>query len=287
VKVIDSDNYAASGIETLFFPGGEPHARIPENFGDALLFLKPRTWNDVGTAACVLDALYQQGWKKHRKVWLFCPYFPAARQDRTDYCTPITRSIMARILGQSVNRLYTFDLHSSPHGMGACVHKNFMPSDMVKERSPEGFYVICPDHGAMRRAQDFADANGSRHPIIVCDKQRDFATGKFTGFKLPALPEKGAVYVIIDDICDGGGTFNLLAEAFSKDPASEGAALALFVSHGIFSNGLNAIDSRIALIVTTNSWARLGDTGTQQDPGRLTVLSLQPVIDKILEDASV
>jgi hypothetical protein len=26
---------AASGIETFFFPGGEPHARIPKDFGSA------------------------------------------------------------------------------------------------------------------------------------------------------------------------------------------------------------------------------------------------------------
>jgi hypothetical protein len=27
--IIDSDSYAASGIDTLFFPGGEPHVKLP------------------------------------------------------------------------------------------------------------------------------------------------------------------------------------------------------------------------------------------------------------------
>lgn len=288
MKVIDSDNYAASGIETFFFPGGEPHARIPENFGDALLFLKARTWNDVGIAMCVLNALYYQGHHKSRRVWLFCPYFPGARQDRTDYRTPVTREIYGRMLGQYVNRFYTFDLHSSVHFAGLHIAKNFGPGDLAQGKSPEDFYVICPDHGALTRAQQFADDGGSKHPIIVCEKVRDFATGKFTSFSMPALPEKGAVYIIVDDICDGGGTFNLLAEAFFKDPSSEGAELALYVSHGIFSKGLSAIDSRIVTICTTDSWCRLesGVHLTATGDHWLTVLSLQPVIDKILSEAA-
>jgi len=102
---------------------------------------------------------------------------------------------------------------------------------------------------------------------------------------MPALPEKGAVYIIVDDICDGGGTFNLLAEEFFKDPASEGAELALFVSHGIFSKGLNAIDKRITSIYTTDSWAQT-PRGLVPPEDRLIVLSLQPVIDKILKEVA-
>jgi ribose-phosphate pyrophosphokinase len=286
MKVIDSDNYAASGIETFFFPGGEPHARIPENFGDALLFLKPRTWNDVGLAMCVLNALYYQGHTKNRKVWLFCPYFPGARQDRTDYRTPVTREMIGRMLGQYVNNLYTFDLHSSVHFAGLRIKRNFMPRDLVIDPSPApgDAYIIAPDHGAIGRAQDTADAAQIRNPVIVCEKTRDFATGKFTGFKMPPLPGPGS-YVVIDDICDGGGTFNLLAEEFVKDPYAKDSELALWVSHGIFSKGLNAIHPKYELIMTTDSWQRNDITGTVHDPNRLYVVSLQPVIDKILKDA--
>lgn len=286
MKVIDSDDYRASGIETFFFPGGEPHARIPENFGDALLFLKPRTWNDVGIAACVLNALYYQGHTKHRNVWLFCPYLPGARQDRTDYRTPVTREVIARFLGQSATRLYTFDLHSSPRFLGAHIEKNFMPSDLAQshEPAPANAYIIAPDHGAEKRANDLARAAQIRNPVIVCDKVREFATGKFLGFKLPPLPGVGS-YLVVDDICDGGGTFNLLAEEFLKDQYGADSDLGLMVSHGIFSKGLNAIHPKYDEIFTTDSWQRKDITGTVATPDRLTVVSLQPVIDKILKEA--
>lgn len=294
MRLIDSDDYGASGIETFFFPGGEPHARIPENFGDALLFLKPRTWNDVGVAACVLQALRYQGHSKGKHVWLFCPYFPGARQDRTDYRTPITKDIMMRILGDSIDRLYVFDMHSNTISAGrAHIEQNFMPSDMLHwVTNPFGrpLHVIAPDAGATARAQNFADHirgyDGKRQqglvPVIQCRKKRNFATGAFEGFKLPPLPAVGH-YVVVDDICDGGGTFNLLAEEFLKDPLSADSTLSLWVSHGIFSKGVSNIHPKYRSIYTTDSWFDEVYHATDDDQ-RVNVVSLRPIIDKILED---
>ena len=55
MKIIDSDDYSAAGIETMFFPGGEPHVKVPFFSEPLLLHLKLRTWNDVGFAALLLD----------------------------------------------------------------------------------------------------------------------------------------------------------------------------------------------------------------------------------------
>jgi ribose-phosphate pyrophosphokinase len=279
MRVIDSDDYKASGIETFFFPGGEPHARLPPDaFGPALLFLKPRTWNDIGIAVCVLAALYEQ----RAPVWLFCPYFPGARQDRTDYRTPVTKFLMAQILGRFVNRLYTFDVHSNTR-VGIHIERNYMPADLTRITEyppPPDAYIIAPDKGATFRAQSLANAARVKTPVIQCEKVRDFATGKFMGFNLPPLPGVGS-YLIVDDICDGGGTFNLLAEEFLKDQYGKDSDLALLVSHGIFSKGLDAIHPKIGSIFTTDSWCQL------PSGPRLDVISLQPIIDQIVESASV
>jgi ribose-phosphate pyrophosphokinase len=279
MKVIDSDNYASSGIKTFFFPGGEPHAQLPEDkFGDALLFLKARTWNDVGIAACVLDALHRQG----SMAWLFAAYYPGARQDRTDYRTPLTKALIGEFLGQYCQRFYTFDMHSNTT-TGMHVEQNFMPSDLIPPGTPKmrDAWVIAPDHGAITRAQDFASAQCIDSKIIVCDKQRDFATGQITGFKLPPLPGIGD-YLVVDDICDGGWTFNSLAEEFVKDPKGPLSTLDLYVSHGIFSKGISNISHLYNNIITTDSWCR----NTLDRPKRLDVVSLQPVIDRILESAN-
>jgi hypoxanthine phosphoribosyltransferase len=97
-------------------------------------------------------------------------------------------------------------------------------------------------------------------------------------------------YLVVDDICDGGGTFNLLAEAFQKDPHAAKSDLSLYVSHGIFSKGIRAINDRYVNIFTTDSWCRKPWDVSMDLPARksrLYVLSLQPVIDCILEDANV
>jgi ribose-phosphate pyrophosphokinase len=93
---------------------------------------------------------------------------------------------------------------------------------------------------------------------------------------MPPLPKEGR-YIIVDDICDGGGTFNLLAAAFKKDPLAEKSQLEMFVSHGIFSKGIEAIDYTIEHITTTDSWCQLPSSN------RLTVIPLSPVFPKILE----
>lgn len=284
MKVIDSDNYMASGIETLFFPGGEPHARIPANFGPALLYLKARTWNDVGLALCVLDALFQQqkGQQFHR-IWMFCPYFPGARQDRTDLQTPITAQMMLKMFMTSpVDRIFTFDAHSGV--VGNTVYHNFMPSDLpINKLYSHAPYIIIPDAGAKKRCEDFDSMFHSSYDLIQCEKHRDFATGKFTGFKMPKLPGP-ATYLIVDDICDGGGTFNLLADEFKKDSVSGFSRLHLWVSHGIFSRGEVNISPVIEKIYTTDSFYKEMVAHEVLSP-RTEVISLQPIIDEILESA--
>jgi ribose-phosphate pyrophosphokinase len=283
MKIIDSDNYPASGIETLFFPGGEPHARIPKDMGDSLLYLKARTWNDVGLALVVLDALFHQS-PSDVKIWVFCPYFPGARQDRSDGQTPVTSALMLDMFKHltDMNRLYVFDAHSKAtidH-----VHKNFMPDELPFTLDP-GTVIIAPDHGAIERANLFERSKGWGNPVVCCDKKRNFATGKFEGFTMPPLPPASG-YLIVDDICDGGGTFNLLATEFEKDPMAQHAELALWVSHGIFSNpkGVGNISQTIKKIHTTDSFYRPLSVTGESDP-RLTIHSLSPIIQKIKKEA--
>jgi ribose-phosphate pyrophosphokinase len=282
VLVIDSDNYSAAGIETLFFPGGEPHAKIPvfNGYEKILFFLKPRTWNDTGIGACVWDALNQQNLRRGYDLILFMPYFPGARQDKTDGTAPLTKEMVESMFLAS-NDTYTFDIHSGWNT------NNFMPSDLDIPIKKDVVGIIAPDKGATYRADDFRNSFYPNAHFVQCSKVRDPHTGKLSNYHCPDLPAKGK-YIIVDDICDGGGTFNLLADAFFKAKFGQKCTLELFVSHGIFSKGVDAIDRRIEHITTTDSWRVrrnwYSDGDNIQENGRLTVLSLQPIIDKILED---
>lgn len=272
MNIIDSDNYQASGIETLFFPGGEPHAKVPRLEQPALLHLKLRNWQDVGFAACVLFALSIQ----HARVTTFIPYFPGARQDRSDGTAPLTVVMMQDLLASS-GPICVFDPHSARTSKGIdCT--SFMPADLGLSRNDSIIGVIAPDEGAAERARSFRDAICPDASLIQCTKQRDAHTGRLSNYHMPPLSAAGR-YVIVDDICDGGGTFNLLADAYAKDPLATRSELELFVSHGIFSKGLDAISPHIQRITTTDSWCRLSDSD------RLTVIPLLPALQQKLETA--
>lgn len=263
VLVIDSDAYAAVGIEALFFTGGEPHAKVPRFAQQLVLHLKLRRWSDVGIAACVMDAIRRQ----RVKYRAFIPYFPGARQDRSDGTTPMTVNIMQDLLAP-INSIWVFDPHSHATLTGIDCHV-FMPSDLGFPQDDSVVGIIAPDAGAAERARNLRDALCPHAELLQCSKERDSHSGRLSNYRMPNLPRAGR-YIVVDDICDGGGTFNLLAEAYAQDPAASDSQLELFVSHGIFSKGLEAISPHYRRITTTDSWCQLAGSD------RLTVIPLLP-----------
>lgn len=280
--IIDSDNYAAAGIETLFFPGGEPHAKIPPALGgDVLLFLKLRTWNDTGIAACVIDAL-----SRNNNVGIldvFIPYFPGARQDRSDGFASLTVILMANLLSNSTRAKYhLFDPHSPITDNVVWSSSIQMPADLDVPISEGVVGIIAPDEGAVSRAESFRNTFYLGAGFVQCVKHRDSRTGRILDYHVPELPSTGT-YIIVDDICDGGGTFNLLATAFKSTRRGQFSRLEMFVSHGIFSKGLVNIDPRIEKITTTDSWCRDSYSFGFDEPqrNRLEIIKLAPLFQKI------
>ena len=85
---------------------------------------------------------------------------------------------------------------------------------------------------------------------IRCTKERDSETGKLSHFTIVNPADvNGMVCLIIDDICDGGRTFEGIATLLREAGAT---GVDLFVTHGIFSRGgkLAGIDR----VYTTDSY---------------------------------
>ena len=100
--------------------------------------------------------------------------------------------------------------------------------------------------------------------IIYCDKTRDVATGKIDGFEVySGQLDNTKPCIIVDDICDGGGTFIGLAKQLNL---KGGGDLYLAVSHGIFSNGLQTLNDYCKRIYTTDSFINMS-----QKNKRLTI----------------
>lgn len=107
--------------------------------------------------------------------------------------------------------------------------------------------IACyPDKGAVTKyTKVYNDLVGDAY--IYGEKIRDQLTGNITSYKIIG-EAYGENVLIIDDICDGGATFKLLA----KDLLAAGAnSVVLFVTHGIFSKGVRTLfESGIQRIFT-------------------------------------
>ena len=190
---------------------------------------------------------------------LVMPYLPSARGDKD---TPGPAQINGAMAGRSgITDLVTIDPHSAvwleamnraAGEIGAVVQTHLLPLGPVVgdalARRDDFAGVIAPDRGARNRAAAVAEAFGVA--LFTATKHRDPATGKLSGYALTELADPAGRYLVVDDICDGGGTFGLLAAA-----APAAATLQLWVTHGGFTGGQRTRDalSRYAAVDTTDS----------------------------------
>jgi ribose-phosphate pyrophosphokinase len=105
--------------------------------------------------------------------------------------------------------------------------------------------VIAPDAGAAARAYDVAQKTGISK-VYQAWKHRDVSNGSISGFGIEPIPS--GRYLMVDDICDGGGTFLGLAAILPSDVICD-----LYVTHGIFSNGVRELNDTFNSVITTDS----------------------------------
>lgn len=255
-----------SALSPFNFPAGEAHIKREEqrelepteiaiiqpdadSIHDDLFALA--MWDDYITREN--RDLYGTPEKRSKRV-LVLPYMPGARADRG---TPFGLSVYADFVRNlELNQIILFDPHSGATGDElhaaadtlTIVHSDEL-FDQVTMRAVLNGYdgIIAPDKGAKRRAQAVADVAGL--PVYTATKERDEATGKLSNFQLE-LPEEGK-FLIIDDICDGGGTFLGLLAASGRGMGM----VDLYVSHGVFSKEAQKnLSDKFEFIFTTNSY---------------------------------
>ena len=241
-------------FQSFTFSGGEPHIKIAPDFDTnrkITITHRLNSFNDLGLLCVTVDALRRMDVKI---IDLFIPYFPAARQDRVMIPgEPLSVKVYADIINaMQLNKVYVFDAHSevTPALLNnSTVIPNYTFIKEVLNRIGENVKLISPDGGALKKIYKVSEFLGGVE-VVECSKSRDVKTGKLSGFKVYNDDLQGIDCLIVDDICDGGGTFVGLAEELKKKNAGK---LYLAVSHGIFNKGfevLNCFDD----IFTTNSF---------------------------------
>jgi len=185
-----------------------------------------------------------------KAVHLALPYLPYSRADRPfrdGDCFGLN-VFLSQLRGR-FDSITSVDVHSpmatalgvinaSPQRhITAAIHSF---EDLAKG---ERITVLYPDKGAATRGYY---THG--YTPVHCEKQRDPVTGLFSRFTVP--PVSGPV-LILDDICDGGGTFLGIAKQLDR---SKVTLLGLYVTHGIFSKGMQDLEAHFDRIYTTSSF---------------------------------
>lgn len=181
----------------------------------------------------------------HAVSILELPYLPYARQDKEISNTATFAFYpFAHLLNSlEFTQVRVFD----PHNLDAAQLniKNVDISMPVLDGLLQqlGALPVYPDAGARKR---YACPDLK---VLTCDKDRDPLTGHINGIVVNGTV-KPVPYLIIDDICDGGRTFIEVAKKLYDAGAKE---VHLYVSHGIFSKGLDVLhDAGIKRIFTRN-----------------------------------
>lgn len=239
-------------FEYFKFPAGEVHCRLQDWVFESETLYKEfdgkESLNDyIMSLLMVADV--------HKFKRLFLPYLPYSRQDRpTSKNEPFSLKVLGKVLATAnFPEIVTMDVHSD--AAFGCVDnlRNIAIEDILdlcEYGNSYGKTLVIPDQGAWKRLKNVSDSFGNS---VICVKERNTETGYLTIKQVVGDYYKRKC-LIVDDICDGGATFIQLATELLNNGAEE---VNLFVTHGIFSKGIQVLrDAGINQIFTTDSFPK-------------------------------
>lgn len=164
---------------------------------------------------------------------LHFPYLPYARQDKgISNETTFALSVFAVLINKlRFSKVTALDPHSNTAQQYFDNFTPIYPKALVKKvyDVTKSEIVAYADGGACEKYTKLYKFKN----FMSAFKHRDSKTGKITQYEVIGDCD-GKNVLIVDDICDGGATFVLLAQQLKEMGAKE---INLFVTHGIFSQG--------------------------------------------------
>lgn len=265
--IIKTKNGISMPVRTFKFPAGEIQLQCPIPPGEIAEVMARLNSSDDIMELLLLDELLHQ--KKAYDRELTIPYLPYGRQDRVmQKDEAFSLKVMAKLLNNTCfSRIVTYDCHSP---VTNALIDNLYEIDQLEcilinrelklLQTINGSVLIAPDAGAAKKTYKVAQL--FQRPMIVAEKIRDTITGDITRTRVDTSAINNCLSaLIIDDICDGGRTFIELAKALKMGGFQK---VYLYVTHGIFSQGMNVFDGLIDHIFTTNTF--LHETSIKENP---------------------
>jgi ribose-phosphate pyrophosphokinase len=253
IKILDKYNNKLP-LHVLSMPDGAPHCDLSDiiNKIDSI-YASITNFNDFGILLTILDVC-----KRYKiKYYLHLSYVPM-RQDRLEMYRPLTVDMYAKILSLYTNNVTLYVPHSDiainifkEHIKNVYIEYTDYYKDVLYYYKHD--IIVLPDAGAKRFIPQL-----QYYQYIQCSKKRDGKTGLLSSPTIhdPDNLIKGNNLLIIDDICDGGGTFIQLADKLKEKGA---ANISLCVFHGIFSKGYKELNKRFDRIYTSDSYIHKPD----------------------------
>lgn len=185
-------------------------------------------------------------------------YLMGMRMDRVmDFNRPFTLNMIVRILDNlGASEVALFCPHSdmsldlfrktSAHQIHNEVWDGFI-SKLVRTTD---YQIMLPDAGAVKRL--YGDDPVDNH-VLVGQKTRELKTGAITSIGI-ANPEalNGKRVLLVDDLCDGGGTFCGLAKAIRE--INKDAEIDIIVNHMVNPKGIENLSKTFDHIYFSNSY---------------------------------
>jgi ribose-phosphate pyrophosphokinase len=174
-----------------------------------------------------------------RRVNLYLPYLPYGRQDK-EVCNNATFGLTT--FAHHLNELNFANVKIRDPHSGLALNLIKRSTAAYPTIAVNAAYKTCtssivcyPDNGAFVKYTEL-------YPFADCfavDKVRDPLTGHIKSISVPDVCRDRNV-LIVDDICDGGATFQGIAQELLRQQAGH---IDLFVTHGIFSKGVRHLFS--------------------------------------------
>lgn len=239
-------------VNTFMFPGGEVNPNVIKKgfHSDVTAILKD--------SKTIMELLMVANALNYKIDKLEIPYIPYARQDRIcNTGEAFSIKVMADLINSiGAKQVIGWDVHSD---VTSALINNFLniPQEDILGYDIElgrilldKKYCICsPDAGSLKKIHKIQ--NTFRIPndrLVLASKERDVKTGYIINTTVDFAPKQ---VLIIDDICDGGRTFVELAKVLKAKGTEK---VHLYVTHGIFSKGIDVFDGLIDHIWTTDSF---------------------------------
>ena len=270
--VINFLEYSTQVYECIDYPAGEMQIRIRPQWIEYIESAKTVTINAALAGVSTIlsrniiglllltDAI--RAINPMVAVNLNIPYLPYSRGDRRFVdgdCHGL--ATFASILNLAhFDCVTTLDVHHQPRAnMFVSNLVNKAPASLIVSaisnfESHVGLKitVLFPDAGAEKR---YRNCIPTGVPVRAATKKRNVKTGAFDGFTVPPKDAfENHNILIVDDICDGGGTFLGISDALQLTGIIP--RLGLYITHGIFSGGFEKLSKHFEQIYTTNSICR-------------------------------